>query len=96
MSGLQEALSFLKENIQMMVGDEVKDLSDENLVDYATNYIASLEVENTLLFFAIEQGISGPTFERWYELANQKIASAGEDEEIGDKELLDLLKQCRD
>jgi len=95
MSDLDHAILELRTSLEIYSEENIKKLSDAEVIDFANSRIAELELENSLYNIAILNEITGSTFERWYELATEKFHELKEGEELTEEVLLGLLKTVR-
>lgn len=95
MSDLTHALSDLRTSLELYSEENIKKLSDAEIVDLANSRIAELELENSLYNIALLNEITGHDFERWYVLATDKFHELAEGEELTEEVLLKLLKSVR-
>lgn len=95
MGKLSEAVSRLKESLAFYTEENISKLSDDEIVDYANQWISDLEFENSLYGIAIANNIVGSEYERWSALAIERFNQLEEGDEIEEADLLALLKQVR-
>lgn len=93
MNSLSAAISELKESLSFYAEDDISKLSEEELVNYANQWIGDLEFENSLYRLALTNNISGADFERWAALAAEKYNQLEEGQEVTEEELLALARQ---
>ena len=95
MPGLIDAIKDLRETLEYVSEDNIGEFSDEQIVEYASDHISNLELVTSLYEVAIEHNIHGADFDRWFDLAVEKLGELDDDEQLEEADLLALLKQTR-
>ena len=55
MSKIVEAVEGLKETLELYSEDNISEFSDKKIIEYATDHIASLELENSLYSISLSR-----------------------------------------
>ena len=95
MENLNISLENLKESLNFLTEANFANISDAELVDYAVNFIHEVVLDNSLYEIAVKNNITGSDFDRWADLAMEKLENQKEGETIEETDLIALLKDVR-
>ena len=95
MSDVLDAISELRESLELVTEDNVAELNDAEIVTYANDLIGDLAFINSLYSIGLENSMTPSEFTRWSDLVEIKLNELKDDEELSDQELLGLLKEIR-
>lgn len=95
MEQLNESLANLKESLVYLADENISEMNDAELVDYAVSFIHEVILDNSLYEIAVKNNITGNDFERWADLALDKLENQKEGETIEEHDLVALLKDVR-
>jgi len=95
MEQLSNSLENLKESLSYLAEENISEMSEAQLVDYAVDFIHEVVLDNSLYEIAVKNNITGTDFDRWAELALDKLENQKEGETIEEHDLVALLKDVR-
>jgi alcohol dehydrogenase class IV len=95
MENLSQSIENLKESLTYLAEENISEMSEAELVDYAVSFIHDIVLDNSLYEIAVKNNITGTDFDRWADLAMDKLENQKEDETIEEHDLVALLKDVR-
>jgi|GEM_PF-2845156 len=95
MEKLNNSLENLKESLKYLAEENITGMNDSELVDYAVHFIHEVVLDNSLYEIAVKNNITGTDFDRWADIAMEKLENQKEDETIEEHDLVALLKDVR-